>query len=252
MTIQFDHVSTGYGGKTVLEDISFSAKSGSITAVIGRNGAGKSTLASCLAGEKRDYRGRITLDGEDLRTLRNGERARRLSYLPQALPHPPVTVRELVSFGRTPYLSLGGRLSAEDRAAVEQALEATGMEGHAGDFVDRLSGGEQKKAFFAMTLAQNTPAILLDEPTAHLDIVSRFAFMDLLTRLKEKTGKAFLVIMHELPEVLRGADHIVAIHQRRVAFQGDAGQCLRSQVPQRCFQVVVTGDRTAGYAVRPR
>lgn len=86
-----------------------------------------------------------------------------------------------------------------------------GLTALAGAYVDRLSGGERKKAFFAMTLAQDTPVVLLDEPTAHLDVVSRFDFMDLLDRLKDQTGKTFLVVMHELPEVLRCAGGIVAL-----------------------------------------
>lgn len=251
MNLTFQQLWASYGSRSILEDVSFTAGSGQITVIIGRNGAGKSTLASCVAGEKRDYRGQILIGGQDLRSLSAAERARKLAYLPQAIPHPHVTVRELAAFGRSPYTSFGGRLTAGDWEAADQAVAAVGLERFSGAFVDRLSGGERKKAFFAMTLAQDTPVILLDEPTAHLDVVSRFEFMDLLTQLRTATGKTFLVVMHELPEVLRCADSIAVIHDRRLVFQGAAEQCLAQRIPQQVFQVSVSGDRRTGFAVTP-
>lgn len=251
MDLTVEGLWAAYGRRSVLEDVSFTAPAGAVTAVIGRNGAGKSTLAACVMGEKRDYRGRIAVDGRDVRAMPAGERARLLAYLPQSAPRPHVTVRELAAFGRTPYTGLSGRLSPADRQAADRALEAVGLTALAGAYVDRLSGGERKKAFFAMTLAQDTPVVLLDEPTAHLDVVSRFDFMDLLDRLKDQTGKTFLVVMHELPEVLRCAGGIVALHDRRVVFQGEAAACLAQEVPQRVFGVAVSGGRDRGYAVTP-
>ncbi len=251
MDLTVEKLWAAYGPRSILEDVSFTAPAGSVTAVIGRNGAGKSTLASCVMGEKRDYRGRIAVGGRDVRAMSGGERARLLAYLPQSAPRPHVTVRALAAFGRTPYTGLAGRLSPADWRAADRALEAVGLTALADAYVDRLSGGERKKAFFAMTLAQDTPVVLLDEPTAHLDVVSRFAFMDLLTRLKDETGKTFLVVMHELPEVLRCAGNIVALHDRRLVFQGDAAACLAQRIPQQFFGVSVSGDRDRGYAVVP-
>lgn len=250
MTVTFDHVSACYGRRTILEDVSFTAHSGGITVLIGRNGAGKSTLLSCLTGGKRDYGGTITLDGADIRHLSAPRRARLCACLPQILPRPHVTVRELAAFGRAPYAPLG-HLSREDRQAAEAALEAVGLAPMADAFVDLLSGGERKKAFFAMTLAQDTPLILLDEPTAHLDTVSRFEFLDLVTHLRSTLGKTFLVVMHELPEVLRCADRIVALDGGRLVFNGDARECLAQEIPQRYFRIRVSGTAEEGYAVGP-
>jgi len=251
MKLTFDRVTAGYRRKTVVEDVSFVAESGAITAVIGRNGAGKSTLLGCLTGEKQEYAGSVLLDGQDVRKLSRGERSRLVACLPQNLPRPHVTVRELVGFGRAPYLPLTGALSAEDREKVAWAMVAVGMDGFADAFVDELSGGERKKAFFAMTLAQDTPVVALDEPTAHLDVVSRFDFLALLEKLRRETGKTFLVVMHELPEVLRCADKIVVIHEKKVAYCGDAAGCLAAEIPRKCFRVHVSGDRETGYAVKP-
>ena len=251
MKLTVAHLSASYRKKPVLEDISFTVDSGSITALVGRNGAGKSTLISCLTGEKRDYRGDILLDGRDARSLEPGERAAQMACLPQVLPRPHVTVRELVSFGRAPYTPLSGRLSPADRERVDWAMDAAGLGALREAFVDTLSGGERKKAFFAMTLAQDTPLVLLDEPTAHLDTVSRFEFLDLLDKMRRDTGKTFLVVMHDLPEVLRCADRLVALKDTRVLFDGTPEEALAAQIPQRCFQIRLTGNKEQGYAVLP-
>lgn len=251
MKLSFEHISASYRNRQILTDVSFSAESGSITVLVGRNGAGKSTLVNCLIGEKRDYSGTIKLDSQNVQTLTVGERACKIACLPQVLPRPHVTVRELVSFGRTPYIPITGILSPADQEQVSRAISAVGLQDYESAFVDELSGGERKKAFFAMTLAQDTPVVILDEPTAHLDVVSRFEFLALLEKLRNETGKTFLAVMHELPEVLRCADQIVVLHDHQVAFTGTSEECLAAGIPQTCFNIHITGDRTSGYAVRP-
>lgn len=251
MNLTFHHLSAAYRKKPILEDISFSVPGGSITALTGRNGAGKSTLIRCLLGEKRDYVGRILLDGQDVRALSPADRARRMACLPQELPLPHVKVRELVSFGRTPFTALTGRLTSGDEEKITWALAATKMEQHRDAYVDTLSGGERKKAFFAMTLAQDTPLVVLDEPTAHLDAVSRFAFLELMDTIRNQTGKTFLVVMHDLPEILGCADQMVTLHDRRLVFDGTKESFLASDIPQRCFHIQLRGDRELGYTVTP-
>ena len=251
MKLIFDSVCAAYRQKTVLEDVSFRVERGSVTALIGLNGAGKSTLVSCLTGEKGDYRGTITLDGQDTRQLSPSRRACMMACLPQDLLRPRVTVGELVAFGRAPYLPLTGKLSRQDEEAVAWALAATDTAALAETFVDELSGGQRKKVFLAMALAQDTELVVLDEPAAHLDMVSRFELLALIRKLREQTGKTFLLVMHELPEVLRFADRIVALHDGRVAFDGTAEAFLEEQIPQRCFGVRVAGNRERGYAVTP-
>lgn len=251
MSLVFNNVRAAYRRRTVLDKISFSVETGSITAIVGRNGMGKTTLLRCLAGEKSDYAGEILLDGQTIRKLSYAERSVKLSYLPQELPAPQVTVRELVSFGRTPYTPFFGSLSQPDRQKVDWAIRAVGLEELAESLVDTLSGGQRKKAFFAMTLAQDTPLVVLDEPTAHLDAESRFAFLDLLERLRQETGKTFLVVMHELPEVLQYAQHLVAIDRGNVCFCGTPRAFLEQAIPQRVFGVEIRGDKAGGYGVVP-
>ena len=212
---------------------------------------GKTILLRCLTGEKNDYAGEILLNGDNIKKLSHAERSVKLSYLPQELPLPQVTVRELVSFGRTPYIPFSGALSQADREKVEWAIKSVGLEAFTRASVDTLSGGERKKAFFAMTLAQDTPLVVLDEPTAHLDAESRFAFLELLERLSRETGKTFLVVLHDLPEVMRYAQHIVTLHQGRITFDGTPGDCLKQSIPQRYFSIRLTGDMENGFAVIP-
>ena len=145
-------------------------------------------------------------------------------------------------------LAISGK---ERRARCKALLDELDLTRLAKQKAMTLSGGERKKAFFAMTLAQDTPYVILDEPTAHLDTISRFEFLALLSRMRQETGKTFLVVMHDLPEVLRYADRVVLLHQHSVSFDGSPEDCLQSGAPQRCFQIQVHGDREHGYAVTP-
>lgn len=251
MNLTIRHISAAYRKKPIVEDVSFSVSSSSITALTGRNGAGKSTLISCLMGEKRDYTGEILLGGQNVRALSPIDRARNMACLPQELPAPHVQVRELVSFGRTPFLPLNGKLTPNDKEKVDWALSVTGMGQFEDNFVDTLSGGERKKAFFAMTLAQDTPLVILDEPTAHLDSASRFQFLELMDTVRRETGKTFLVVMHDLPEALLCADQLVTLHDHKLVFSGSGSDFLASTIPQVCFHIALRGNREDGYAVTP-
>lgn len=252
MKLEIRDLCAAYGKQTVLQDVSFPAEDSGITVLLGRNGAGKSTLLACLTGQKGDHRGAVLLDGKDCRSLTPSQRARLVAYLPQELPAPRVTVRELVSFGRAPYVKLTGKLTGLDETAVDAALSAVGMTEFAHRLVDSLSGGERKKAFFAMVLAQDAPLIVLDEPTAHLDAASRFEFLELVEQLCREMGKTFLVVMHELPEALRFADRVAVLHQTRLVFHGSPEACVEENIPERCFDVRITGNRETGYAVLPK
>ena len=174
-----------------------------------------------------------------------------ISCLPQDLPCPHVTVWELVAFGRTPYTPLTGKLSESDEIAVQKALDVTGLRDLKDAFLDQLSGGQQKKAFFAMTLAQDTPVVILDEPTAHLDAASRFSYLELIQKMCRQTGKTFLVVMHELPEVMRFADRILLLDEGKRSFDGTPEQFLQSGLDRDVFRVRLRGSKETGYSVTP-
>ena len=165
---------------------------------------------------------------------------------------PRVTVWELVAFGRSPYLSLTGKCTDEDKRAVENALALTGMTAFSDRLVDSLSGGERQKAFLAMALAQETPLLVLDEPTAQLDAAARLEFCALLKTLYAKTGRCFLLVMHELPEALCLADRLAVLHDGTLAFTGTPQAAVEQGIPQSCFGITLTGDPINGYAIKPQ
>ena len=251
MKLEFQNISTAYGKKAVLKDISFTVESGSITAILGRNGAGKTTLLRCLTGQKLPESGAVLLDGQNAARLTPGQRSRMVAFLPQELPAPGVSVWELAALGRAPRLGLSGKLQAGDTDAVNAALEAVGMERFAHRPVNSLSGGERKKAFLAMILAQDTPLVVLDEPTAHLDAAGRFELLALLEQLRRETGKSFLVVMHELPEALRFAHRVAVLREGTLAFEGTPEEFLAQNIGAQCFGVRLEGDPQTGCRVLP-
>ena len=232
--LELTNLSAGYGGKPVLKNISFRLRPGRITALVGRNGSGKSTLLSCV-NQRLPYTGRILLDGQDLAGLSPRERARRLSILPQSLPSPHITGREMTGFGRNPYLDFTGRLTPGDLRAVEEALADAGAEDLAQRYVDTLSGGEKQRIALAMLLAQNTPVALLDEPASHMDPGHQAAFLEQLNRLKIRRGKTFLVILHDLNAAVRYADDLLVLEEGELRFAGSREQCLESDILEKVF-----------------
>ncbi len=230
--------------KDILHGVSLTAKKCSLTALIGRNGAGKSTLLSCAAGRK--HSGEIFIEGKPISSMKSNERARLCALMPQSLPSPNVTVRELVSFGRTPFAPLSGKLNSADLSIVDEAIETVGLKDFRSVSVARLSGGERRKAFFAMTLAQNTPVLLLDEPAAYLDLRARFEFMELLEKIKKE--KTVLAVLHELPQIMQYADFVYVIDGGKTAFSGNCENCIGEKIPEKYFGVALFGSREKGYS----
>jgi iron complex transport system ATP-binding protein len=182
---------------------------GELVCLLGPNGAGKSTLMRTLAGLQPALGGRLLLSGTTLASLSPGDRARQLSIvLTERIEAGNLTVVELVRLGRYPHTGWLGGLSAHDEAQVQAALAATDTASFAARPVAQLSDGERQRVLLARALAQDTPIILLDEPTAHLDLPNRVRLMRLLHRLARQTGKAILLSTHELDLALQAADRI--------------------------------------------
>ena len=234
--LSFHQVCASYGKHPVLDRIDFSLTPHKLTAVVGRNGSGKSTLVSCV-NQELPYTGEILFFDRNLAVMTPRERAQLISILPQTLPSPAVTVEELASFGRQPYLDFGKRMSPKDRQAVDAALEAIGIAGLRHQLVAELSGGERQKAYLAMVLAQNTRVMILDEPTTYMDMACESAFFRLLDTLKAKRKITFLVIMHNLSQAVRYADRIIVLDGGRVRYQGDTQACVDNSVLESVFQV---------------
>ncbi len=234
--LEVRNITVSHAEKTVLEKTSFVAERGSFTAVLGKNGAGKSTLLEALAS-LLPYEGEALWDRKPLGMLSVRERAKTMAFLPQMLRTPPFTVRELVSCGRSPYLSFAHRMNAEDVSAVEKALALTDTVSFADRLVSTLSGGERQRAFLAMALAQNAPILLLDEPTSYMDIAAESAFLALLSSLSKKENKTVLAVMHDLSFALRYADRILILECGKTAFFGTKEECLASRAIENVFGV---------------
>lgn len=214
-------ISKRHGGREVLGIDRLDLGGEGVTAILGQNGSGKSTLLSLLSRQSRADGGEIALGGEPL--SRPGQRAfaRQVAYLPQRLPPVPgLTVRELAGLGRFAWRGAFGRWGKDDRAAIEAGLAETGVSSHADALADDLSGGERQRAWIAMLLAQDAPVLLLDEPTAALDLAHAYEVMSLLRRTSRDGGRRVIVVLHDVNLAARFADRIVALRGGRVAFDG--------------------------------
>lgn len=200
---------SGRGARVVRADLDLSLHAGELVCLVGPNGAGKSTLLRTLAGLQLPLSGSILVRGEPLGSLSAQRVAQRIAIvLTEAVPVPAMSVRELVALGRHPHTSWSGRLGAADSAAVDAALELSGMKPLADRLLVELSDGERQKAMIARAVAQETPILLLDEPTAYLDLPRRVEILRQLRELTRRARRAVLLSTHDLDLALRSADRI--------------------------------------------
>jgi iron complex transport system ATP-binding protein len=217
----------GYRERTVLDGVSLTVESGEWVALVGRNGCGKSTLLRLLGGTVRPGGGTVLLDGRPVADMRRRDVARRVAVLHQHLPPMPgMTVRQLVAQGRYPHRGPLSMLWRPDDDQVMDALTATGVDGLGDREVDSLSGGERQRVRLALALAQQTPVLLLDEPTAFLDVRHQLEVLTLVRRLHRERRLTVVAVLHELDHAARFTDRIVALAAGRVAADGPPGQVL--------------------------
>lgn len=232
--LEIKDLSVRFGSKQVLDGVSFVLRPHRMTVLVGRNGAGKSTLLGCV-NQQVPYTGTITEGERNLALISPRERAKSIAILPQSLPAPHITGREMVSLGRNPYLDFTGRLTQADREAVENALRDADASALAERYVDTLSGGEKQRIALAMILAQNTPIALLDEPTAHMDLSYQAAFLELVQKLNRERKKTFLLILHDLNLAAEYADDLIVLDEGKVAFAGSKAECLDREILEKTF-----------------
>lgn len=209
-----------YGAREVLHGCDLTIDAGEVVAVVGPNGAGKSTIVRILAGLLRPGAGEVRIRGRRLDTLTRRDIAREVAVVPQAFePLFPFTVREIVALGRTARLDAFGRGSRDDREAIDRAIDALELAALADRPIDGISGGERQRVVLAMALAQETPVLLLDEPTVHLDPAHQLATIHLVQRLARGRGLAVLAVVHDL-NLAALADRIIVIAAGRVVRDG--------------------------------
>lgn len=205
--IELQQLTVGYGEKAVLSDINQTVRAGQMVCLLGANGVGKSTILRTLAGFQPPLSGKMLLDGRDLASLSVSQRSRTVSVvLTERVEVPYMKVEDMVGMGRSPYTGFFGTLTKEDRRIVGEAIEMVGISNLAQRTIDTLSDGERQKAMLAKAIAQQTPVILLDEPTAFLDFHAKAGTLRLMLRLAHETGKAILLSTHDVGMALRLSD----------------------------------------------
>jgi iron complex transport system ATP-binding protein len=227
--LRLENLAVGYGHKPLYADVSLAVREGEMVVLLGANGAGKSTLLRCVTGQLAPLSGSILINGRSLATVRKMELARLVSIVrtDQTLAG-GLTVEELVGLGRQPHTGFFGRLSHRDRDAVAEALKAVGMTDFAERQVASLSDGERQKVMIARAVAQETPLMVLDEPTAFLDVASRLETLQLLSSLARERGKAVILSSHDVSASLRLASRLWVIIDS--CGNGDSGCASRRLV----------------------
>ncbi|MEU4644138.1 ABC transporter ATP-binding protein [Micromonospora sp. NPDC047465] len=227
-----------YERRTIAEDLSVAVPDRSFTVIIGPNACGKSTLLRALSRLLKPTAGAVLLDGEDIHRLPARGVARTLGLLPQTSVAPDgIGVAELVARGRYPHQGLLRQWSREDERVVAESMAATGVADLADRPVDELSGGQRQRVWIAMALAQQTPLLLLDEPTTYLDIAHQIEILDLCARLHEEQGRTLVAVLHDLNHAARYATHLIAMRDGRVVAAGPPREVVTAELVEEVFRL---------------
>ena len=240
--IEIKNVNSGYGKKEVLHSVSAELEKGNLTSIVGVNGCGKSTLLKTLVGVLPLKSGKIIADGEDISRLGDKERAKKIAYLAQGRTAPEMTVGEMVLHGRFPHLNYPRRYSENDKSVAIEAMDRMGITDLRDTPVSALSGGIRQKAFIAMSLAQESDYILLDEPTTFLDISHQLELMRLLRKLAD-SGRGIVAVMHDLPMALRFSDKIAVMREGEICITDTPEAICSSGIIKEIFGVSVSFDQ---------
>ncbi|MCI1018201.1 ABC transporter ATP-binding protein [Microbacterium sp. C5A9] len=245
----------GYDGRVVSEHLGIDIPTGSFTVIVGPNACGKSTLLRAFARLLRPKAGEVLLDGRQITELPTKEIARRLGLLPQTSIAPDgIRVSDLVARGRHPHQTILRQWSHDDQSAVAAALAATGTTELAGRLVDELSGGQRQRVWVAMLLAQESPTMLLDEPTTFLDIAHQYDLLRLFHRLHQE-GRTIVAVLHDLNQAARFADHMIMMRDGRIVASGDPASIVTSERVEEVFGLscsIIADPHTGTPLVVPR
>ena len=239
MKLSAENISFAIDGKTILQDINYTFTEGKRTGIIGSNGAGKSTLLKILCLLNKNFTGKVTLDGKDIKTISRNKLAQMIAILPQEREAPiDTTVKQLTSYGRFPHRQLfRSNDPKEDREAIEWALKVTQLTKFADRQVATLSGGERQRAWLSMTLAQRPKILLLDEPTTYLDIRHQLEVMKIITDINKRYSMTIIMVLHDLNHARIFTDELVVIKNQQIIKSGKSDEVLTLNLVKSAFGV---------------
>ncbi|MGC9499203.1 ABC transporter ATP-binding protein [Streptomyces sp. WG7] len=231
-----ENVTLAYDQRVIAEKLSVEIPDNSFTVIVGPNACGKSTLLRALSRMLKPTQGRVLLDGSVIQSMPAKQVARTLGLLPQSSIAPDgITVGDLVGRGRYPHQGILRQWSTEDERVVQESMAQTGISELADRYVDELSGGQRQRVWIAMALAQQTPLLLLDEPTTYLDIQHQIDVLDLCAELHEEQGRTLVAVLHDLNHAARYATHLIALRGGEVIAEGAPKDIVTAELVERVF-----------------
>ena len=238
MAIEIRNISKCYGNKTVVDNVSLTIPAGKITSFIGPNGAGKSTVLSIISRLLSADSGEVLLNNEPLNHKKSSEIAKQLAILKQSNNiNLRLTIEDLVAFGRFPYSK--GHLTADDRQFIDNAIAYMDLHDIRHQYIDSLSGGQRQRAYIAMTLAQDTDYILLDEPLNNLDMKHSVQVMQVLRKLATELNKTVVIVIHDINFASCYSDYIVAMKNGKLVHQGEINHIMQSTILQDIYDMTI-------------
>ena len=239
MAIEIRNITKSYGSKKVVDNVSITIPTGKITSFIGPNGAGKSTVLSIISRLLSADSGDVYLNGELLNRKKSSDIAKQLAILKQTNNiNLRLTIEDLVSFGRFPYSK--GNLTQTDRSFIDNAIAYMDLDDIRHQYIDNLSGGQRQRAYIAMTLAQDTDYILLDEPLNNLDMKHSVQIMQVLRKLATELNKTVVIVIHDINFASCYSDYIVAMKNGKLVHQGEINHIMHSTVLQDIYDMTIT------------
>ncbi|MDO9566134.1 MAG: heme ABC transporter ATP-binding protein [Candidatus Desulfaltia sp.] len=243
--IDIKNLSYSYGNGPVLKDISFSIQKGDFFIIIGPNGSGKTTLLKTISGIIKPQRAQLEILGQSIRSYTRKVLAKTIAFVPQMVQVDfPFTVSELVLMGRSPYLGLLGLEREKDIKIAEHAMAFTGVEHLARRRLDQLSGGERQRVFIARAICQDSEIILLDEPTASLDLAHQVRVMDLMERLKKEKSVTVIMVSHDVNLAAMYGDRLLLINKGKIVSMGRPDEVLTFQALEEAYGCTLLVDES--------
>jgi iron complex transport system ATP-binding protein len=219
--ISVKNLLVSYEDNVIIENMNLTIPKGKVSIIIGANGCGKSTLLKTISRIVKPKKGEIFINGKDIRKQKEKNIAKEVAFLPQGPICPSgLTVKELVAYGRFPHQKIIGGLNSHDKEIIDWAIAETGLNEFADREVESLSGGQRQRAWIAMTLAQETDIIMLDEPTTYLDMSYQLEVLEVLKKLNKERNITVAIVLHELNNACRFADNIIGLKEGKIVCEG--------------------------------